>query len=174
MRKTFGRRLRKVGVQLLVVRCTRELLQDVSTRAGDEAKSTTALGDWFAQQVIVGEESYILLVSRNSRLPLLIPGDDVADIALRFAPALEKQLLALDVAPESVRHEIAQCGDLAFSSGDVSSVRASANDFARRITALITDRPDLDPTEIVSILSEVPLKSLGFALPSEITRRLLE
>ena len=172
--KHVGQTPEEVGSQLLVVRCTRELLERVATPATDEDKSTTALGDWFAQQVIVAEKPYILMVSRNSRLPLLIPGHGVDDIVAGLAPALEKLLVALDVAPESIRHEVAQCGDIVFSSGDVSSVRASANDFARRIAVLIADQPELDSTEVESILSEIPLKTLGFALPSEATRRLLE
>jgi hypothetical protein len=159
---------------MLVIRCTRELLQGVTSPVTDEVTSTTALGDWFAQQVIVGDQSYLLLVSRLSRLPLVIPGSDVAGIVSGFAGALEEVLLSLDVAPEAVAHEVDQCREIVFAAGDGSSVRASGNYFARRMKRYLPGQPPEDPKEISLRLGEVPLKSLGFALPSEATRRLFE
>ena len=158
---------------MLVIRCTRELLQDVTSPATDEVTSTTALGDWFAQQVVVGDRSYILLVSRLSRLPLVIPGSDVASILSGFAGALEDVLLGSAVAPDAVAHEVEQCREIVFAAGDGSSVRASGNYFARRMKRDLPGRPE-DPKDISLRLGDVPLKSLDFALPSEATRRLFE
>ena len=142
--------------------------------ATGEVTSTTALGDWFAQQVTVGDQPYVLLVSRLSRLPLVIPGDDVASITSGFAGALEGLLVGLDVAPDAVAGEIRRCREIVLAPGDSSSVRASANDFAKRMKRYMPEFPPGDSTDASLRLGNVPLKALGFALPSEVTRQLLE
>jgi len=159
---------------MLVIRCTRELLQGVTSPDTDEVTSTTLLGDWFAQQVVVGDRPYLLLVSRLSRLPLVIPGGDTASIVSGFADALEEVLLGLGIPPEAVHHEVEQCREIVFAAGDGSSVRASGNFFARRIKRDLLGHPPENPKDISLKLGEVPLKSLGFALPSEATQRLFD
>jgi hypothetical protein len=159
---------------LLVIRCTRELLNGVVVPTTDEASSNTALGDWFAQQVIVGDQGYLLLVSRLSLLPVVMLGTDVSPILSDFADALERVLLRLDIAPEAVSGEIRKCREVVFAAGDGSSVRASANDLARRMKRYLPEWTETDSTDISLRLGDVPLKALGFALPSEVTRRLLE
>ena len=159
---------------MLVIRCTRELLEDVIAPAPVEASSTTVLGDWFAQQVIVGDQSYLLLVSRLSLLPIVVPGGDVASIVSEFAGTLEEVLLRLDVAPEAVSSEIGRCRDIVFTAGDSSSTRASANDFARRMKRYMPEWSETDSVDISLRLGNVPLKRLGFSLPAEVTLRLLE
>lgn len=159
---------------MLVIHCTRELLEDAAASVTEGVTSTTALGDWFAQQVIVGDRSYILLVSRLTRLPLVMPGADIAGIVPCFAEALEELLLSLDVAPEAVSREVGQCRQIVLAAGDGSSVRASANDFARRMKRDLPTRPDVSATEISAMLGDEPLRTLGFAIPREATRRLFE
>ena len=159
---------------MLVVRCTRELLRGVTAPAAVEASSTTALGDWFAQQVIVGDQPYLLLVSRESLLPIVMPGTDAAGIAADFASTLEQLLLRLDVAPQAVSSEVARCRDIVFTAGDSSSIRASANDFAGRMKRYMPEWSESDPVDISLKLGDVPLKRLGFSLPSEVTLRLFE
>jgi hypothetical protein len=161
-------------VTLLVIRCTRELLKGVAAPASDEVKSTTDLGDWFAQQVVVGDQSYILLVSRLSRLPLVIHGDDVDSISSGFSDALERLLRGLNIAPEAVAREVSQCRTIVFAAGDGSSVRASGNDFAKRMKRYVPEFPPGDATDLSLRLGDVPLKTLGFALPSEVTHQLLD
>ena len=158
---------------MVVIRCTRELLQGVAVLASDETTSSTLLGDWFAQQVIVEDQSYILLVSRESRLPLIIPGQDAASITAGFSDALERLLIALEIAPEAVADEVAQCREIEFAAGDGSSVRASGNDFAQRMQRYMPEFPPGDTIDASLRLGDVPLKALGFALPSEVTHRLL-
>jgi hypothetical protein len=150
------------------------LLKGVAAPASGEVNSTTALGDWFAQQVVVGDESCILLVSRLSRLPLVIPGDSVASVASGFGDALERLLLRLDIAPEIVAREVSQCREIVFAAGDGSSVRASGNDFAKRMKRYMPEFPPGDSTDGSLTLGNVPLKALGFALPSEVTHQLLD
>jgi hypothetical protein len=150
------------------------LLEDVVAPATDEMSSTSTLGDWFAQQVIVGDQSYLLLVSRLSLLPVVIPGSNVERIISDFADALEKVLLRLDIAPEVVASEVDECRSVAFAGGDTSSVRASANDFARRMKRYVPEWTQTDPTDVSLLLGDVPLRALGFALPREVTRRLLD
>ncbi len=159
---------------MLVIRCTRELLEGVTAPATDEVASTTALGDWFAQQVVIGDQSFILLVSRLSRLPLVMPGADATVILTGFADALEDLLLGLDGSPEAVADEVGQCRQIVFAAGDGSSVRASGNDFARHMKRLKPEELQGDATEISLRLGKIPLKTLGFALPTEATRKLLE
>ena len=159
---------------MLAIRCTRELLEDVAAPAPVEATSTTELGDWFTQQVIVDDQSYLLLVSRLSLLPIVVPGSDVASLATEFVSTQEEVLLRLGVAPEAVSSEVGRCRDIVFTAGDSSSIRASANDFARRMKRYMAEWGETDPIDVSLRLGDVPLKQLGFSLPGEVTRRLLE
>jgi Plasmid pRiA4b ORF-3-like protein len=61
---------------MLVLRCTRKLLERVGPPGVAAAPSTTALGDWYAQPVSVGRQRFILLASEHSRLAVLMPGRD--------------------------------------------------------------------------------------------------
>jgi hypothetical protein len=159
---------------LLVIRCTRELLEGVDALAPAEVSSTTVLGDWFAQQVTVGDQPYLLLVSRLSLVPIVMPGTDVAHIESDFARTLEQLLLRLDIAPEEVSSEVDKCRDIVFTAGDSSSIRASANDFARRMQRYMPEWTQTDSVEVSLLLGDEPLRRLGFALPAEVTRRLFE
>jgi hypothetical protein len=158
---------------LLVIRGTRELLRGLPVQIDDVA-STTALGDWFAQPVIVGKQSYFLLVSRLSLLPVVMRGGDPASIASDFSGALEQVLLRLGVAPDAVAREVGECRDVVFAAGDSASIRASVSDLAGRMKRYMPGGPLDDLVDVSLRLGDVPLKALGFALPGEVARRLLE
>ena len=80
---------------MIILRLTRKLLGRVGRPTAVAAPSTTVLGDWFAQLVFVGHQRYVLLVSEHSRLPVIMPGRDLKNLARNFPGALAEVLQAL-------------------------------------------------------------------------------
>jgi hypothetical protein len=70
---------------MVVFRCTRKLLQRVGHTAandqGESSKSTTRLGDWFANVIGVRRQHVVLAVSGVTLLPVLVTA---AQLGRRF------------------------------------------------------------------------------------------
>lgn len=156
---------------MLVIRCTKEMSRSVGALVTDPPASATSLGDWFAKPVVMGRTSYVLLVSRLSLLPLVLP--DCSTVAQDFAAALEQLLFAIDVEPARVAREVAECDDVVFSATDSATVVASLNDLGSRMKRYLPEMRLNDPAEISLWLGSVPLKALGFAFPREVAHKLL-
>ena len=97
---------------MLVLRCTQKILKRIGSPVADPPESTTALGDWYAQPLAVGQQHYVLLVSEHSRLPVLMPGRDVKHLAVHFPAALSRVLAGLGVPEEVIARELAEGGEI--------------------------------------------------------------
>jgi hypothetical protein len=62
---------------VLVIRCTRKLLDRVGSPVADPPPSTTRLGDWYAKPFGIAQRRYVVLASANARIAVLTPGRDL-------------------------------------------------------------------------------------------------
>lgn len=158
---------------MLVLRCTQKLLKRVGPPVADPPASTAALGDWFAQPVSVGHQRFILLVSTQSRLPLVMPARDAKSLPGTFLSALADLLHALGIPPADVAREIAECRDVVFAATNSRSVLGSVNDFAQMMKWTLPDQPGIDLLATSVWLGDSPTKPLGYARPFEVAFELL-
>jgi hypothetical protein len=137
------------------------------------APSTTVLGDWFAQLVFVGHQRYVLLVSERSRLPVIMPGRDLKNLARNLPAALAEVLRALGVPGVVMEAEVEASAEAVIAVTNSRSVLGTLNDFSRALGHRLSDEPDADLVEIALLLSRTPVGPLGYDAPDRVTRRLL-
>ena len=159
---------------MLVLRCTRRLLERVGPPAAVTAPSTTVLGDWYALPLAVGRRRLILLASERSRLPVVMPGRDAKHLARNLPPALGDVLVRLGVPAPTVQAELDAMHEHVIAVTDSRSVLGSLNDFAHLLTHWVNREPDIDLVEVSLRLSETPVGPLGYESPGDVTLRLLE
>jgi hypothetical protein len=90
---------------MIVLRCTRRLLDRVGSPVADPPASTSRLGDWYAKPFSVAQRRYLLVVSGPSRLPVVLPGRDAAGLARNFAGALADVLMQLGIPVDVAERE---------------------------------------------------------------------
>lgn len=108
---------------MVLLRSTRKLLARLGPGAvargaalSDEASvapsSTTLLGDWYANLLMVARRPLVLCVAERSLFAVVVPLKEAATLVARYRQAVERRLLALDVAPAQVAAELAAMADV--------------------------------------------------------------
>jgi uncharacterized protein DUF6933 len=154
---------------MVVLRCTRKLLRHVdggSRNSGEPPKSTTRLGDWFANVVIVRRQHLVLAVSGVTLLPVLLPAAPYNTMIPRFAEAVGQVLRALNIDEGKIAVEEEAMRDFVMAPTNNRRVLGSMNDFANMLDAYLDDR---SLTEVALHLTESPCSPLGMNSPREAT-----
>jgi hypothetical protein len=134
---------------MVIVRCTRKLLQRVGPPAKLGPASTTLLGDWYGTYLPWRPRQVALFVNERTLLPVLVPLAPAGTLLGRF-PDQFAAVLAAHQIPESVASaEVAATREAWLSTTSNRSVVGSMNEFAflaeanRRGEQPVTDLVDL-------------------------------
>ncbi|MCL5291463.1 MAG: hypothetical protein M1548_02905 [Actinobacteria bacterium] len=157
---------------MVALRCTKKLLSRIGLPSTVTEPSTTVLGDWFANLIYVGRQRFILLVSERSRLPVLLPGRDVKNLANNLPEALSRVLLGLGISPFIVKGEVGEMHEAVIAKTNNRSVLGTLNDFAIMLDYRLGGEPYADLVDVALWLSDVPVGPLGYDTPGEVARRL--
>ena len=158
---------------MVILRLTRKLLSRVGPPPAVAGPSTTVLGDWFAHLVFVGHQRYVLLVSEHARLPVIVPGRDLKNLARNFPGALAPVLHALGVPGAAAEREVEATREAAIAPTNNRSLLGTLNDFSQALRYRLWDEADADLVEVALWLSRTPVGPLGYDAPDRVTRRLL-
>lgn len=154
---------------MVVIRCTQKLLRrigkpvqssDRPTYGPAEPKSTTRLGDWFANLVNAGNRRFVLLVSERTRLPVIVPARDLKHLSVHLAGALPAVLQALGIPNDAIHREVAAVGQCVLAPTNSRSVLGTLNEFAFMSERRLGRDPDADLTDIALWLADTPILSL--------------
>ena len=77
---------------MVILRPTKRLSSSLPTTEPVRDRSDTALGDWYANRIVVDRQPLLLLVSSASLLPLLLPARDVRSLPGRLGALVEARL----------------------------------------------------------------------------------
>jgi len=91
---------------MVILRPTRKLQHALPVSRGAAAESTTALGDWYVNRIVVDRRPLLILVSSTSLLSILTPARDVSGLPNRLADLVEGRLRRHGVVQELVEAEI--------------------------------------------------------------------
>lgn len=96
---------------MFTLRCTQKLLPRLRLSVTDlrdavTPASTTALGDWYANLVVVQRQHLIMHVSDRSRLCVLTSARDMDRLAQRFTTGLRQLLHDLEVPESLIEREL--------------------------------------------------------------------
>jgi hypothetical protein len=154
---------------MVVIRCTRRLLRRLghkSDKDGDLPKSTTHLGDWCLNLLIVRRQHLVLGLSSLTLLPVLVGAAPYKTLMSRFADAAGQMLRALQIDEARIAAEQQAMRDCVVTTTSDRRVLGSLNDFIRMLDAYLDER---SLTEVSLHLAEAPCGPLGMRSPHEAT-----
>jgi hypothetical protein len=107
---------------MVVVRCTRKLLDRLAQRTLCEVTSTTTLGDWYATILFTKPRHVVLLVNAATRLSGVVPARSLSTLSSQVAEGLATVLTTLDISPEVITAELREMRDVTFTTTASRSV----------------------------------------------------
>jgi hypothetical protein len=158
---------------VVVVRCTQKLLRRLPAPSFIEAQSTTTLGDWCGNLIGIGHLRVALFISERSRLPVLLPARDMANLGRHLAEAVGQVLRALGVRADRIRLELESMAEVHISHTNSRSLLASLNDFTYALKWRLGQEPSAELLSVALELAETPVGPLGYRAPDDVTRQLL-
>jgi hypothetical protein len=164
---------------MYTLRCTQRLLTRLKEAPLDEAgvtlmPSTTRLGDWYANLHLQHRRAWLLAVSAETLLPVLMPLAGKAPRHERFNAAVDEMMRICGVAPEVRARELAEMREppVIARTADRSAV-ASLSQFAFDLRFAWEGDPALPPEALTSTLARSPTTRLKMDSADRRTRRLL-
>ena len=155
---------------MITIRCTRKLLDRIRRPIDpDPPESTSALGDWYAKPFQIGPKRFVLLMSGTTRLPVVMPGRDLANLGSNFPEALRHVLLAIGVPSAVADAETELSRDFVYAATDSRSMLGSLNDFAFMALHRSRDTSDVDVVSLAVELSGTPIIAMNFGFPRDVT-----
>lgn len=143
---------------MVVLRRTQKLAIPLPLTVKPEARSDTALGDWYVNRVVVDRRPLLLLISAHALLPIVLPARDVAGLPDRLADVVAARLRRLSIPPELIQAETAAMNPVIIAPTIDRSVLGILVDFAKAIPFYL-DRGSWDETTLPFVearLGETP------------------
>jgi hypothetical protein len=131
---------------MLVLRCTRKLLDRLPhAHASEGAESTTVLGDWYANILMIRPAHLVVLVNERSRLPLALPAREFATLLDRIPDAVAETLSGLGAPSAAITQERFAMRTIQCAPTRSRSVLGAMNEFCFQIQRMLEDGalPDL-------------------------------
>ena len=137
----------------------------------DPLPSTTALGDWYANILVVPPSPLILFVSGRSLLPIVLPAQDLGFLGERLRDSLRGILGAIGASPEAIDCELKEMQEVSFGPTNNRRILGTINDFMFHLEAMVNERRTL--ADIVLRLGTFPCKPIEYRFPIEAANDLL-
>jgi hypothetical protein len=163
---------------MMTLRCTRTLLDLLDREPAEEPPaSTTALGDWYANDITTPAGDLIVFVNELSLLSVALPLEAIDGLIPLFVTHVYNLLLNLDISIEVTRLECARIRPVTYAKTASRTVLGCMGDIAlgyymeaeTAIEAGVTPRL----TEAELKMSRRILSPLEGRLPVEVARSLL-
>lgn len=161
------------------IRATRKVLRRVGVSTPrDAGPPTTALGDWYANLVYVGQTQLVLCTSDRSLLSVVLPARGLkAVLHSSLCEAVGNLLAALGVPSELIAAELDEMASVVISRTASKSVLGSMNDFAFMLGVAVRMEPEAPLTALSLKLCGTPCEPLSARyerpFPDRVARRLL-
>lgn len=164
---------------MVVLRATQKLLKSWPVTAGADDTSSTALGDWYANRIVIDRRHLVLLLSAKSRLAVLTSARDVRSLPSRLPELVAARLRRLGIDERLIRLEASAMSVARIGPTRDRSLTGQMVDFAKAIPYYLPvngwDELTLELAE--DRLSETPcLCGRSFAetiFPADTTKQLL-
>ena len=159
---------------MYTVRCTRKLLRRMGRGIDhEEHVPSTALGDWYANLLNVGNLRLVHFMSDRSLLSVVVPFKTIKTVVQRHLLAFNDLLETLDIDPWIIAAELSEMQGHSIGKTQSRSVLGSMRDLALNAWWLIERDPQASMLEIAYQLSGVLCGPLGMAYPREVAKALL-
>lgn len=124
---------------MVIIRPTKNLAARAGVKSLTETDtaSTTALGDWYALDFSILRQQFILCVSANGRLPVVIEAAPYKRFPDRLMEMLPRVMHALDVPAEKISRELVEMTDQRFAKTADRSLVGSLNQYSKDLEASV-------------------------------------
>ncbi len=160
---------------MVVFRCTQKLRQRMGQTGLSQQpppKSSTRLGDWYANAISVHRQHVVLAVSGVTLMPVLVPAAPYKTMTTRFVEAAGEILRALGVPDATVAEELSAMRDMVVAPTNDRRILGSMNDFAFMAEGYAEHFDGLSLRDVALKLAEAPCSPLGMNNPRDATRAL--
>lgn len=158
---------------MVVFRCTRKVLTRMRMEPiAEPLRSTGRLGDWYIGLVFVRRRPLLLLVSEQTRLPVLVPASPTRLLSARFKIALSQILADLTIDPERIAQELRALDSVVIAATQSRSLLGTINDFTLAIKLAVEDGSVASFHALSLWLAETPIRPLDDD-PARATRKRL-
>jgi hypothetical protein len=155
---------------VFTLRCTQKLLTRLSGVPDPQPPAPdTVLGDWYANLVRVGRTQWVLAISEQTLLPLVLPARDAQSLVPRLVEALEPVLLAIGVPAEDAAAECQAMKASAIGKTASRRVLGSLNDLALELYVGMTQVRHRSLLEHAVWMAQTPMKVTEYRGPDEAT-----
>ena len=157
---------------MFTLRCTAKLLKRLKVRPDPSPpRSTTKLGDWYANLLFVDRQQLVLCVSEVTLLPVLLPARGHEPLAARLPSTIGEILTALGIPEHAVREETDEMSTVTIAATASRSVLGSMNDFVYLFDGYW--EPNETLLNVALRIAEAPCRPLKMERPSRVTAELL-
>ena len=112
-----------------------------------DQKSTTRLGDWYAVDFVLNRKQFILCVSSESRLAVVMEAAPYAMFPNRLCDAVTEVIRAIGLKETFIQEERCQMDEYVLAKTQNKSILGSMNDYRVQLEALDhTDRLSYNDT----------------------------
>jgi len=165
---------------MVVLRATQKVLKLLPEPSDSAVTSTTALGDWYINRIVVDRHPLLLLVSSRSLLSVITPAREVKGLPQRLAAVVEERLRRLEINERVLASEVDATAAVTVAKTEDRSVIGQMVDFAKAIPYYL---PEIGWNEdelktVEDRLAETPCRASGSSqsviFPREAALGLLE
>lgn len=116
---------------MVILRRTSRLQSQLPETRAPYSDSDTALGDWYANRIVVHRKPLLLLISSKSLLPLVLPARDVRTLPDRLAGVVRNRLARLGLPDAWIDAEVSVMVPVVVAKTADRSVLGILVDFAK-------------------------------------------
>ena len=147
--------------------CTQKLLKRWPKTATQGLATTTVLGDWYANILLV-EPEVVLFINERTLLCVPVPILPMEDFYERFIEQMAYLLHDIGVPVTQIREEMEQMRAYQVGPTQRMSIVTSLNYMMWRLEEELFDKKFKSLERVALRLAEFPLKSIGFRHPREL------
>lgn len=131
------------------------------------SQSTTLLGAWYVNLLIVRRQHILLLVNERTLLPVLMPAKNLALFPKQFPAVLSEMLGAMNIPPKKILAELQEMSEWQFAKTASRQILGSMNDFAKVLDVYLEDGALLKQQAFR--LARYPCSPIGMQSPLQAT-----
>jgi len=146
---------------VVILRAIQKFLRSLPQFTGELGVSGNALGDWYANRIVVDRHPLLLLVSSSSLLAILTPARDVKTLPERLGQIVGNRLRRLQVSETIVALEVEATTQVRVGKTIDRSVTGQLVDFAKALPYYlpINGWDDTTLREAEEKLAEIPCRA---------------
>jgi hypothetical protein len=137
---------------MLTLRCTQTLLKRLKQKPAEAAASSTVLGDWYANYVILQRRHLLICCSERSLLPVVLSARQLSTFPERFRLSVESILTEIGVPRASVMSELDAMHDVVIAKTNNRSVVGVLMEYVR-----LADGDEREPHDLSLRLADTPI-----------------